>query len=291
MKPCLIILLTVVTSFAYAAVPVPGSDIWLLEFEREGEQLGLSGAPRNLTARPGYDNQPTFLSETALLFTSMDESGQTDIWRQDIATGNVAPVLRTAESEYSPTLAPDGGLSVVRVARDGVQQLWHLAPGASRYELLFPMLENIGYHAWIDHEHVALFMIRDPQGSELHVANRDTGKVMVMAKDIGRSLQPVPNASGSLGFVETGSDGKRWIKRLDFHHRKITPLAVLPGESEDFAFLPDGRMLVGAGKRLLVQTSDGWQTLGSFESLPGEISRLAVSPNGTRLALVAAENE
>lgn len=290
MRSLAIVLLTAVFPLGVlAAVPVPGSDIWLLEIQRDAGRSSTVATPRNLTFRPGYDNQPVFSTDNALLFTSMGDDGQTDIWRLDLVNRDVTRLLKTPESEYSPTIAPDGGLSVVRVAMNGVQQLWQLAPGATQYQLLFPMLESIGYHAWIDHVHVALFMIME-DSAELHVANRDNGQVMVMAKNIGRSLQPVPGATGSVAFVEDGSDGKRWIKQLDFHDRKITPLAPVPGPTEDFAYFPDGRLVTAAGKRLLVYQDDDWQLLGEFGALPGDISRIAVSPGGTRVALVVAED-
>lgn len=271
---------------AHASVIPPGSDIWIVDLQATAEGLDAS-APRNLTARRGYDNQPMFLTGHSLLFTS-DANGQADAWRYDLATGEAAPVLMTPESEYSPTAAPQGELSVVRVDMNGVQQLAMLAPGASGYEIVFPMLEGIGYHAWLDGENVALFMVRDPV-SELHIANRRSGDVMVLAKNIGRCLLPVPGSPGSMAFVEPGSDGKRWIKQLDFAARRITELAPAIEGSEDFAMLPDGRLIMASGHALLVREGGAWQEFASFESLPGDISRLALSPDGARLAFVVAE--
>ncbi|MBW3567374.1 MAG: hypothetical protein KY410_05345, partial [Proteobacteria bacterium] len=203
--------------------------------------------------------------------------------------GEAKPLLTTAESEYSPTPAPDGAVSVVRVSMEGVQQLWLLQPGGEEYELLFPMLEGIGYHAWIDADRVALFMVREP--SELHIANRRSGEVAVLAKGIGRSLQPVPGHTAHLAFVERGHDDKPWIKQLDVNARKITSLAPVLEGSEDFAFLPDGRLIMAKGRALFAWNDAEWREFARVDQLPGAITRLALSPDGTRLAMVVAEGE
>lgn len=290
MKYALAFLLCLTCLEAGAAVPPPpATEIWLVDLRTVEGRLE-AGAARNLTRRPGYDNQPAFVSDHTLLFTSIDNAGQADAWRLDLSTGDAAPILVTPQSEYSPTAAPRGVLTVVRVALDGVQQLWMLPAGADEYQLLFPMLEGVGYHAWLDQERAALFMIRgEDRPPELHIANRVSGNVTIMAKGIGRSLQPVPGAAGSLAFVEDGHDGKRWIKRLDFHERRITALAPVLADSEDFAFMPDGRPLMAQDKSIFVHDGTAWRLLTAFEQLPGEISRLAIDPSGTKLAMVVAE--
>lgn len=271
---------------AVAAPAPPGTDIWLVDLVPGDIPLAMNA--RNLTARPGYDNQPAFVTNHSLLFASSDALGQTDAWRYDLQ-GDVQPMLVTPESEYSPTPAPGGAMSVVRVALDGVQQLWLLQPGASEYQVLFPMLEGVGYHAWLDNDRVALFMLRDSM--ELHIANRNSGEVAVLAKDIGRSLQPVPDAPGNLAFTEPGMDGKRWIKRLDVDARKIVSLAPLLEGSEDFILLPDQRPVMAQGRSLFVWDGAAWQKFAQFDQLSGPITRLALSPDAKRLAMVVAEGE
>lgn len=269
-----------------APPPPPGTDIWLVDLVRGSDGLEARNA-RNLTDRAGYDNQPAFISNNTLLITSMTADEQTDAWRLELDEQTAVAVLETPESEYSPTPVPGGGVSVVRVARDGTQQLWWLPPGGDQYQLLFPMLEGVGYHAWVDAARVALFMVRNP--SELHVANRETGQVLVLARDIGRSLHAVPGQPGTLAFIEDGADGQRWIKQYDFSSRRISPLAPVAGSSQDFEFLPDGRILMADGRELFVWQEDAWQLVTRLDELPGTITRLAVSPGANRLAMVVDE--
>lgn len=281
------LLIATLLMFAPAALAVPATDIWLIDLAKLEQGIAVSGEPKQLTFGGGYDNQPMFVGEDKILFTSMDEAGQTDIWSLDIGANEAARLLETPESEYSPTPTLGGEIAVVRVDGEGVQQLWTLTPGAKEYELVFPQLTGIGYQAWLDAEHVALFMVTDPP--ELHIANRMTGEVVKLAKDIGRSLHAARDGSGDIFFSEPGVDGKRWIKRLSLEDRRITPIAPVLEGSEDFALLPSDRLVMASGKQLFVWREKNWQLISAFEKLPGDITRIAVSPSGGRLAFVANE--
>jgi hypothetical protein len=84
------------------------------------------GKPVNITNRDGYDNQPSFLPDgNGLLFTSIRENNQADIYRYELATQKTERVINTSESEYSPTVTPDQKFfSTIRVEADRTQRLW-----------------------------------------------------------------------------------------------------------------------------------------------------------------------
>jgi Tol biopolymer transport system component len=68
------------------------------------------GTPVNVTARPGYDNQPFFLADgRAFLYTSIREDSQADIYRYDLDRKTSVRLTATSESEYSPIPLPRGG--------------------------------------------------------------------------------------------------------------------------------------------------------------------------------------
>ena len=283
MSSLAVVLLSLGTAVPAVAAPAPpGFDIWVASLQGE-PQL------RNVTSRPGYDNQPTFESEQVLLFTRLGEGEQTDLARLDLGTGEITPLLETPQSEYSPTPNARGTVSTVRVSLDGVQQLWELEKGADRYSPLLPAIEGVGYHLWLDPRQVALFIVKQP--SELHIANLETGKVMIVAKDIGRSMQRPPGTRNALAFIEPGQDEQRWIKKLDLDTQRLTPIVPVLEGSQDFAYLPDGRLLMAHGKQVFAWQAGEWQVFASYPDLPGEISRIAISPSGSRVALVVAEGE
>src|SRR5688572_28436268 len=94
---------------------VPSTDIFLLDLTSRQGQLTL-GQPRNITKRTGYDNQPMFSADSkSLFYTSIREDSQADIYQYDFARQTTRQITATKESEYSPTLTPDGkSLSVIR---------------------------------------------------------------------------------------------------------------------------------------------------------------------------------
>src|SRR5258706_7709574 len=106
--------------------PTPSpSDIFLVEVTTESGQMKFSN-PVRITEWAGYNNQPFFLPDgQSLLYTSIRDDKQADVYQYDIRNRTTKRVTDTAESEFSPTLTPDGRfISVVRVEADSTQRLW-----------------------------------------------------------------------------------------------------------------------------------------------------------------------
>ena len=76
------------TAAATLAQAPPSTEIYLAEITRDDGGLRL-GEPVNVTSREGYDNQPYFLPDgRRLVYTSIDESGQADIWAYDVSSNS-----------------------------------------------------------------------------------------------------------------------------------------------------------------------------------------------------------
>src|SRR4029077_14072444 len=116
---------------------------------------------------------------------------QTDIYRYDVVSGTTAQVTRTPESEYSPTVTPDGAhISVIRVEADGTQRLWRFTIEGGAPELVLPGIKPVGYHAWATCHPLALLVLGSP--ASLQVADTSTGGADVLVRGIGRSIQQIP---------------------------------------------------------------------------------------------------
>src|SRR5712671_3589767 len=167
------------------ATAPPDTEIHLALLSMPGGQFTL-GPPVNITANPGYDNQPSFAPDgRSLLFTSIRGGTQTDIYRYDIAAGRVARVTNTPESEYSPTVTPDGAhISVIRVEADGTQRLWRFTMDGTQPELVLADVKPVGYHAWGDDHTLALFVLGQP--ATLQIADTRTGKADNLMPGISR---------------------------------------------------------------------------------------------------------
>ena len=274
-----------------AAAPAgpPGTDVWIASLSTDGSV----GTPRNASARPGYDNQPSFAPDgRSVLFTSIRSGGQADIWRYDPAQHFSQVVAPTAiESEYSPTPAPDGGISIIRVERDSTQRLWRMSTGGGDFRVVLERVKPVGYHAWGDDTTLALFVLGSPP--TLQLANTRTGDARVVDDSIGRSIHRIPGER-AISYTRRGTDGVRWMMRLDLASGARTRLVRMPEGTEDYAWTPSGLALAARGTELLSWSRPAgaadWTRVAALVGAGlGRVTRLAVSPDGRSLAFVADE--
>ena len=292
-RATLLLLTLAAPGFAQGA---PSTDIHLVPLRLEAGRPTV-GTPFNATTHVGYDNQPAFTADGAsILFTSVREGGQSDIYRFEIASRRTTQVTRTPESEYSATIMPGGRrISVIRVEADSTQRLWSFASDGTDPQLVLRDIKPVGYHAWANDSVLALFVLGSP--ATLQVASARSGMARTILGGIGRSLNRMPGTE-RISFVHKQGATDWWIRRLDPRTDSVmTLVATLPG-SEDHAWLPDGSALMASGNTLYrwvpSSASTGavteWQAIATFaEPALQRISRLAVSPAGDWLALVSAE--
>lgn len=271
------------------AAQAPGTDIFLAPLARRGDTLAV-GRAVNLTRRPGYDNQPAFSPDGRWVYYTSERGGQTDLFRADARGGEPVRLTETPESEYSPTVMPGGArLSSVRVERDSAQRLWSFTLDGAAEAPLFEAIRPVGYHAWAGEQVAYLFVLGTP--ATLQRADRRTGRAEVVARNIGRTLAPVPGRD-ALSFLSRDS-ATAGIVVIDLAGgRQEAPIPALAGGSEFYAWTPRGELLMARDSTLFVRAPGDatWREVATFAD-PGlrRISRLAVSPSGDLLALVGEE--
>lgn len=201
---------------ATGQIAPPASDIFLAALTRRGGQLALN-TPVNLTQRDGYDNQPSFLPDgKSLLFTSIRENNQADIYRYELATQKTERLTNTSESEYSPTVTPDKKFfSTIRVEADRTQRLWKFPLPGGAPSLVLHNLKPVGYHVWVDADTLALFVLGQP--NSLQLVNVKTEQAEVVANNIGRALHRIPGQANKLSFVHKVAD-KDWVIKRPYRY-------------------------------------------------------------------------
>ncbi len=267
----------------------PATDIFLVDMKMRDGQAEL-GQPVQITEWKGYDNQPSFLPDgKSLLYTSIRDDGQADIYHYNIADNTIARITQTSESEFSPTPTPeDKYFSVIRVEPDSTQRLWKFPINGGEPALVLEQVKPVGYHAWAEAKTVALFILGNPP--TLQIADIRTGKAETVAENIGRALHKIPKHN-AISFVHKVAENEWLIKQLDLKTRAITTLAkTLPG-SEDYAWASEGILLMGKEAKLYqynLKKDADWQAVADFTSAGlKSITRLAVSPKREQLAVVA----
>ena len=246
------------------------------------------GEPVKITDWAGYNNQPSFMPDgQSILYTSIREK-QADIYRYDIRRAATTQVTNTPESEYSPTLMPDEkSISVVRVEADGTQRLWKFPLAGGAPSLILENIKPVGYHLWVDSDTLALFVLGKP--NTLQLVDLRSGKAEVIAENPGRILRRVPHEN-KFSFVHKVSDQEWLVKTFDLKTRNVaTFIQTFPGV-EDYAWTPSGVLLMANGSKLFARKKSdfAWIELADFSN-DGlkNITRIAVSPKGDRIALVA----
>lgn len=298
----LLTLIVVATVGQPAALrPQTATDIHL--FPMTGGVGSLATArPQAMATEPGYENQPFFDPDGRhVLFTANHDGRQTDIYEFDRTSGATRQLTRTPEGEYSPTiprvrpvapaLARDG-FTVIRVEADGTQRLWQFDRDGQNPVLVLAGIKPVGYHAWIDADRLALYVLGTPP--TLQTARVSTGNAEIAARDIGRTLRLVPGTA-RVSFVQRQADDGYAVTSLDPATGRTERVTATVKDSvdRDYEWMPDGQtLLMSAGTKVFAwsRAAPEWrQVLDVAPHGLGGVTRLAVSPRADALAVVTAE--
>jgi hypothetical protein len=304
-------LVVIAAAVVVAQQPAPAPDVFVAPLTTVDGTLRV-GKPENVSNRPGYDNQPFFAADGASLFFTSDRGAppaggnepqpagaslsRTDIYRYQFNPPSTLRLTATPEGEYSPTVTPDGNhISVIRVESDGTQRLWMFTTDGKDPKVILPDVKPVGYHAWLNENTVVLFVLGQP--ATLQVADVRTGKSEIVARNIGQSIQRMPN--GGVSFVEQSGEGEQrtlTISECRIEDGKAVTRALTPavkGARQAWtAWTPSGMLLTPHEGTLYGWKAgqSGWQPVADLTSLGlRNVTRLAVSPKGDRIALVAAQ--
>lgn len=256
-------------------------------FEIDG--LRSISNPKNISQNPGYDNQPSFLNDSTVVFAST-RNNQTDVLQSQIGNGSKTWLTNTPQSEYSPLKIPKkNAISAIGLHPDGKQLLY-----AYDIETGFPsvLVENlvVGYHVWHDENTLVSFVLGDVQTLVISNIKKKINKVIDSA--IGRSLHKIPNTN-LISYISKKE--KQWqIRSLDPKSGKTAFIANTLEGVEDMCWLPDGSILMAKSSSLFQlnpKTNEGWKpTFDAADYGLKNITRLAVNQAQTHLAFVAEEN-
>jgi hypothetical protein len=245
--------------------------------------------PQNITQHVGYDNQPFFHpTQPLLLYSSFNESGRAEIKSYHLLTQKTSLVTQTEEREYSPTVTPDLQHFSCIIQRDnGAQDLGKYPLAGGSAEVLIDHL-TVGYHAWLDNSHLAMFVLGEP--NTLHLLRLPDRADTVIAQSIGRSLHRIPNEA-AISFVQKADSGWQ-IMKWNHSEKKLSSIAPCMPNREDLAWTPGGEIIMSDGEAFFIWRAKErkWMPISMPTAFKAKgITRLAVSADGKKLAVVVAE--
>jgi tricorn protease-like protein len=273
-------------------------DIYLLDIKHENGQWHFSN-PVNVSKHKGYDNQPSFSSNGKYLYyTSLRDTlnNTTDIYRYEIASGKTIRLTHTpASSEYSPRETPDKKyISVVMVEKDGkTQRLWKFDLNGKKAQKIAPKIDSVGYYVWINKDTIAAFILGTNNfNHSLRLLNIQKQTEKTIADSIGRCIKTYKNNRG-IFFIRKTTDTTLYALPLS-NLQPVRVNKVLNG-AEDFVYHNE-RFFMARNNELyeywLIAKFSYWKKNNHFNFTKlNNITRIVISPDGSKMALVAADDE
>jgi Tol biopolymer transport system component len=271
-----------------------GSEIILFDLKVKKDKVILSN-PKNITNHPGYDNQPSFHPDLPYVyFSSFNDEQRSDIKRYNMKDGTTVNITTTNEREYSPTVTPDKQFLSCIIQRDNKAQDLGKYPidGGEPSTIIDNLI--VGYHVWIDNSHLALFVLGgEGQPNNLHFVRLPTKADTVLATDVGRGLNKVPNERAFTFIQRREKENK--IMKYSTETSTISEIATTINMKEDIAWTPDGKIVTSDGTKLFFmnakKSGSEWKPVevAAGSDLLKSVTRIAVSPSGDKVAIVVSE--
>jgi Tol biopolymer transport system component len=265
---------------------LPDTDIFLCSIKKENGKYIFS-KPENITNRKGYDNQPCFTPDgKRILYVSVIDTSQSDVYYYDLNAKVSVQFTETKESEYSPAYTRDNKfISVVRVDADSGQRFYKLPLNNPKRTELIKNTDSIGYACWLGETYLAMFILG--HANTLQVLNTKTSQRKLITSDIGRCMKISPDSS-RMYFVLKSNPAEWFIYSMSCTDFTLTRIRATPPHCEDFALMPDGSIIMGhEGQLFISENNSDWTMIANFSNEMQDFYRIALSADGTKMALVA----
>lgn len=266
------------------------TEIFVFDIAPSYEGLELLNA-RNISNNEGYDNQPSFISNESVVFAG-NNGGQTDISEYNLTSKLQKWVNKPTEGgEYSPQKFPSNNdMAAVRLDKDGKQRLYVYNSEKGTSSELIENLE-VAYFTFYNNEKILATVL---SGSEMDLVmiNLKTKSATPLFENAGRSLQKIPKTN-SIAYTLVNEAKNLDLYVMDMNSEESFFICELPFGIQDFVWINDTQILTAIGNKLYIYDTLGlpeWNKVASLEEFGiKSITRMAISPNGKKLALVAEE--
>ena len=264
------------------------TEVYLFDINPGEEGLTLSNMT-NVSNNPGYDNQPSFIYEDVLLFAG-NNKGQTDIMHYIIKEKKYSWFhKKTAGGEYSPQKLPLGNdIAAVRLDPDGLQRLYFYNSSEEKPRMAVTDLAVAYFHFY--NNNILVSAVLGENTLDLVVSNLKEKTNDTLLIDVGRSIHRVPNSKYvSYTALNEEKNHDLYLLEIDSDLESYF-VCQLPIGVEDYTWLNDTQILIGSRNKLYVydtMENEDWIEVADLSLFKiKDISRLSVSPKGSKLAIV-----
>jgi hypothetical protein len=272
------------------------TDIFITEMGLNREGKYFFTAPLNITHRPGYDNQPSFSKDgSKIYYVAYYDSLQSDLFVYDIEDSTTNRLTETPESEFSPRItADDMGFTVIRIDADKGQRFYKILMDGSNETQLLGTTDSAAYYYVINDTTFAVAVLNH-NIMELNIYELPNEQFIPLAKNVGRCIAAIPESDNEISYVDKADTNGYMLMSFSLNSGLMGSVCKLKKGVEDYVWTRDGKLLIGFEGKLLMydkaKPENGWTELVDFSKSVGKFYRIAISPQGNRLALVAVMDD
>jgi Tol biopolymer transport system component len=244
---------------------------------------------RNISNDSGYDSQPSFSDTTTLLFAGNND-GQTDIAVYNTLTQKKTWFNNpTSGGEYSPQIIPDTkDVAAVRLDTNGLQRLYaYNLTSKNSAELIADL--QVAYYTF-SNNHTIVVSVLSGDNLDLVIADFQKKTIDTILEKSGRSIHKLKNKE-AVSYTAINEEGNYDVFQLDLKNNESYFICQLPIGIQDHAWLDESKLILGSFNKLFIYDTFGnqkWNLVADLSEFKiTNITRIAVSPDGKKLALVA----
>ena len=284
----LIFLLTFSVSFAQS-----NTEVFVMDLDFNENEFKIENV-LNISNNKGYDSQPFFIDNEQLLYARTDQN-QTNIAKYHLEDKSLEYICKTTiGGEYSPQKIPNTNFySAVRLDTTDLQRLYKYDSESNTSQLLIDDLQ-VAYYSFYD-ENTLLSSVLSGSNLDLVISNLSKKTNDTLLIKVGRSIHKVPNNKNTMSYTSINDEGNMDIFQLDISTLESFFVAQLPVEIQDHIWLNESTLLIGSLDKLFLLDLFGngdWKLVADLSKYQlKNITRLALNPNGSKLAIVAELNK
>ena len=236
---------------------LPRCDLYLFKIEKLHDGSSRLSLPEKINSKAGYNNQPSFSTDSRSVYYSSAENSQSDIVEYQIKKRKNIQVTTTPESEFSPRVYSAAGiLSVVRVESDSSQKIRFISKTGEELSGA-PAADSVGYYCFLNRDTVVFYKLTEPH-SLVFTSLPDSTEQFV-ASSVQRGFAAINRRQ--ILFSKKTVEGTNYLI-YDLQLKKIIPYATHKQGPEDLCWQPRHGLCIIINKMIMYfDPSKGWQQL------------------------------
>ena len=266
------------------------SEIFLLDIKFKQDKIEIHNV-KKISTNKGYNNQPIFVSNDKILFTS-ERNLQNDIVQYDSSENSLKYLTNTLTSEYSPIRYKKNKVTAVSLDEKGEQYLRIYNIKDNTFKIPFTD-KIVGYYNYSKKiRNLIISSVLENNQLVLYTSNLKTKEHTYIDNNTGRSIHNIPkNKFGEEKISYISKKDSIWnINYVDLSSYNTKTITTTLNNNEDICWFKDGSILTSYKNNLYIfnsKLSKDWKLLCSLEEYGiTNISRIAINPDNDKLALV-----